>query len=92
MPEVFVRFTEPIRSHYGVAYYPRVCGRTDDIGRWEAWLEFEPANGGEVLRSPRETVQPNRTDVSYWAGGLTRVYLEGALDRAHAVTHRNGHG
>jgi hypothetical protein len=91
MAEVFVRFNEPILSRGGVPYYPRVCGRKDDIGRWEAWLEFEPATGGPVLRSARETVQPNRTDVSYWAGGLTRVYLEGALDRAHAVTHRNGH-
>lgn len=92
MAEVFVRFNEPIRSRGGVAYYPRVCGREDDIGRWEAWLEFEPRSGGPVLRSARETVQPNRTDVAYWAGGLTRVYLEGALDRAQAVTHRNGHG
>lgn len=91
MPEVFVRFTEPIVSHGGIAYYPRVCGRKDSIGRWEAWLEFEPDNGGELLISDRETVQPNRTDLSYWAGGLTRVYLEGALDRAQAVTHRNTH-
>ena len=30
----------------------------------------------------RETTQPNRTDAEYWATGLTRVYLEGALDRA----------
>jgi hypothetical protein len=92
MAEVFVRFTEPITSRDGMPYYPCVCGRKDSIGRWEAWIEFEPVHGGQTLRSARETVQPNRTDVSYWAGGLTRVYLQGALDRAHAVTHRNGHG
>ena len=82
MAEVFVRFNESIVSRDGVAYYPRVCGKEDDIGRWEAWLEFEPNSGGPALSSARETVQPNRTDVSYWAGGLTRVYLEGALERA----------
>ena len=35
-----------------------------------------------MLRSPRETTQPNRQDVEYWATGLTPVYLEGALRRA----------
>jgi hypothetical protein len=85
MPEIFVRFTESIVSRGGIAYYPRVCAREDSIGRWEAWLEFEPATGGQMLQSDIETVQPNRTDVAYWSGGLTRVYLEGALDRAVTV-------
>jgi hypothetical protein len=35
-----------------------------------------------VLRSARETTQPNLTDLEYWAQGLTPVYLEGALRRA----------
>lgn len=35
-----------------------------------------------MLRSGRETTQPNRQDAMYWATGLTAVYLEGALDRA----------
>ena len=35
-----------------------------------------------MLRSARETTQPNRADALYWATGLTAVYLEGALDRA----------
>jgi hypothetical protein len=51
-------------------------------GRWAAWIEFMPLDGGRPLRSPRETTQPNRTDAEYWATGLTPVYLEGALQRA----------
>jgi len=35
-----------------------------------------------VIRSGRETTQPSRADAMYWATGLTRVYLEGALARA----------
>jgi hypothetical protein len=35
-----------------------------------------------VLRSGRETTQPNLTNLEYWAQGLTPVYLEGALRRA----------
>jgi hypothetical protein len=34
------------------------------------------------MRTGRETTQPNRPDLLYWATGLTAVYLEGALDRA----------
>jgi hypothetical protein len=82
MSETFVHFNEPIVSSAGTTYFVRVCARQDDIGRWEGWLEFEPTDNGPVLRSPRETVQPNRTDLAYWAGGLTRVYLDGALERA----------
>ena len=49
---------------------------------WQGWIEFIPVNGGDPLRSPRETTQPNRVDAIYWATGLTGVYLEGALRRA----------
>jgi hypothetical protein len=34
-----------------------------------------------VLRSQRETTQRDLADLEYWAGGLTPVYLQGALDR-----------
>ena len=51
-------------------------------GLWHGWIEFIPLGDGEPIRSPRETTQPNRTDAVYWASGLSRVYLEGALRRA----------
>ena len=64
------------------AYHVRACGAEMDDTMWQGWLEFEPADGGETVRTPRETTQPNRTDTVYWATGLTVVYIEGALKRA----------
>jgi hypothetical protein len=81
MAEVLVSFNDTVIAD-GVAYRARACGREMDDGRWEGWIEFESLDGSEVLRSGRETTQPNRTDAAYWATGLTPVYLEGALDRA----------
>ena len=54
----------------------RNCGAPTKACRW---LEFTPVDGDPVLRSKRETTQPNRG--IYWATGLTPVYLEGALQR-----------
>jgi hypothetical protein len=45
-------------------------------------LEFVPLDGAAAIRSGRETTQPNRKDLMYWATGLTPVYLDGALQRA----------
>ena len=80
MAEVLVSFNDPINGD-GVTYLARACGREMDDGRWEGWIEFE-GDDGSVVRSGRETTQPNRTDTAYWATGLTPVYLEGALARA----------
>lgn len=74
-------FEESVTDPSGRRYRPRACAWERDDGRWEGWLEFVPEDGSEVLRSERETTQPNRTDVEYWAGGLTSVYAEGALAR-----------
>jgi hypothetical protein len=51
-------------------------------GLWQGWIEFFPLDGGDPIRSGRETTQPNLADAEYWATGLTHVYLEGALRRA----------
>ena len=40
-----------------------------------------PDDGSLVLRSQRETTQRNLANLKYWAGGLTPVYLQGALER-----------
>ena len=82
MAEVLVEFTDPIEAPDGSRYIARACGSEADNGLWQGWIEFVPTTGGEVLRSGRETTQPNRQDAMYWATGLTAVYLEGALDRA----------
>jgi hypothetical protein len=50
---------------------------------WEARLEFHPGDPTQpVLRTTQETSQPNRAAIEYWASGLERIYLEGALARA----------
>jgi hypothetical protein len=82
MAEVFVSFGERVNAPDGVRYIARACGGEMDDGRWQGWIEFEAVDGSAVLRSPRETTQPNRTDTEYWATGLTPIYLEGALERA----------
>jgi hypothetical protein len=88
MPEVLVRYTERVIADDGTAYRPQACGGVADDGLWEGWIEFI-ADSGKALRTPRETEQPNRDDLVYWAEGLTVAYLEGALNRAlapHVVT------
>ena len=82
MSEVLVEFREALAGAEGALYRARVCGRVMEDGLWEGWIEFIPIGAGEALRSPRETEQPNRDDLVYWATGLTPVYLEGALERA----------
>ena len=87
MTETLVIFDEPISSASGTNYFARAVGRQRDDGLWEGWLEFLPLPGdGERVSSGRETTQPNRTAVEYWAQGLTRVYLLGALERASSST------
>ena len=88
MAEVLVEFDAAFRGPDGQRYTPRACTRVADDGRWEGWLEFSDLDTGEVIRSGRETTQPSRADTMYWATGLTRVYLEGALVRALAPTRR----
>ena len=82
MAEVFVEFTEPVMAPNGSSYRARACGAEADDGLWQGWVEFVPADGTQVVRSTRETTQPNRVDLEYWATGLSTVYLEGSLHRA----------
>lgn len=82
MERVLRTFAEPVASRDGVRFFARVCGRELQDGLWEGWLEFEARAEETVLRTERETMQPNRGAVEYWAAGLTPVYLEGALERA----------
>lgn len=81
MPVTLARFDAPIRGRNGVTYYANACARQRQDGLWEGWIEFANNEGGQIRRTTRETTQPNLQDVTYWATGLTPVYLEGALDR-----------
>jgi hypothetical protein len=87
MTETLVNFDEPISDGRGARYSAQAMGRQRDDGLWEGWLEFLPlAGNSERVNSGRETTQPNRNAVEYWAQGLTRVYLAGALERAKSST------
>jgi len=82
MAEVLAQFDEPVVTREGRRYHAQACGAAAPNGLWDGWIEFIPLDAGSPVRSPRETIQPNRVDAAYWATGLTTVFLEGALDRA----------
>lgn len=81
---VAVYTNAPLTMPDGRVYVAQACGRERDDGIWEGWLEFVPNDGSVVLRSQRETTQPNQTALEYWASGLTPIYLKGALERTLA--------
>ena len=80
MAEVLLQFTDPVTLE-GVPYLAKACGAEAGDGLWHGWIEFTSVDDGEVIRSPRETTQPNREDTVYWATGLSLVFLEGSLRR-----------
>jgi hypothetical protein len=85
MAQTLVQFETPVARTDGALYQARACGHERADGLWEGWIEFTSAATGEVVPTVRETTQPNLTDLTYWATGLSTVYLEGALARIFAV-------
>jgi hypothetical protein len=79
MAEVVHVFETPV-SLDGVPYMAQVATRPDGH-IWEAWIEFAALDRSDARRTPRETTQPDRDAVVYWAQGLSPTYLEGALRR-----------
>ena len=82
MERVLLTYQTTLATPGGHTYRPRACGRDRADGTWEGWLEFVPEDGTSIVRTNRETSQPNFVDLEYWATGVTPVYLEGALARA----------
>lgn len=82
MAEVILSYEGRVSGQDGQGYSVQACGRPFNGTVWEGWLEFIPDDGAAALRTGRETTQPNREDLEYWASGLEMVYLEGALRRA----------
>jgi hypothetical protein len=80
MSEVLVRYVASVMGTDGVSYTPQACGAIAEDGLWEGWIEFVSDTG--AIRTGRETEQPNRDDLMYWAQGLSAAYLEGAFARA----------
>ena len=86
MSDVLVRFDEAVTDPSGIRYLPQALGRKRSDGLWEGWIEFVGIGDSRSIESGRETTQPNRRDLEYWAQGLTRAYLQGALGRAQSPT------
>src|SRR5206468_12435010 len=84
MSEVLVKFDEPIMNARGEMYFAEAVGKLrEGDGLWEGWIRFDGIDDStKHISSDRETTQPNRVDLEYWAQGLTFVYLQGALARA----------
>lgn len=80
MAEVLHVFETPVLLD-GQPYTAQVVGRPEGH-MWEGWIEFIARAGGDALRTPRETTQPDRGALVYWATGLSGTYLEGAMRRA----------
>lgn len=89
-PTLETHMSQPIHQHSvhvrasdGTEYRAITYGESRPDGTWSGWIEFVPTDGqGPALSTGQETSQPDRRAVEYWAGGLERVYLEGALARA----------
>ena len=80
MADVVHEFTSVVRGRDNREYNVRAFA--EQRGNiWIGWLEFV-ARGDRPRRTGEETSQSNREAVAYWATGLERIYLEGALQRA----------
>lgn len=81
MAELIQTYAEMLRDVGGEEYTAHAYGEERADGNWEGWLEFHSATGA-VRRTNRETTQPNRAALAYWASGLEPIYLDGAFARA----------
>jgi hypothetical protein len=73
-------FTTHVLSEDGLRWRARAYGRKRG-NDWIGWLVFVDDDGHQI-KTDRETTQPDRKALEYWAGGIEPIYLEGALVRA----------
>ena len=82
-PHLIRRHSEQVRDSFGHVYDALIYGDEGSTGTWEGWLEFVPLDGAVTSRrTGRETTQPDRVALEYWATGLQPLYLLGAFERA----------
>ena len=82
MNDLVRSYAEVVRDPEGRGYAASVHALERVDGLWETWLEFQGLGRDVTLRTNRESEQPNRRAVLYWASGLQPSYLDGALLRA----------
>jgi hypothetical protein len=89
MSEVLIEYDTVLAADDGSRWIARACSRPGPGTVWEGWIEFVPLDpGSRPARSRRETTQPSREQVMYWATGLTPRYLTGALERTLVTPFR----
>ena len=81
MAELIQTYAEVVRDSRGEEFVASAHGEERADGKWEGWIEFRSPSGG-VRRTGRETTQPDRDALRYWASGLEPLYLDGAFARA----------
>jgi hypothetical protein len=85
MAEMIQQYTPQFQDESGATYIVMAGGEMTSGGTWEGWLEFHPVDKTKpVLSTGRETTQPDRAALEYWASGLEPLYFEGAFARASA--------
>jgi hypothetical protein len=70
-------YQAPDGRHFQVAVRGAPVGHV-----WHGRLVFTPRDGSPELTTERETTQPNRAALAYWARGIEPLYLDGAFARA----------
>ncbi|HWP42192.1 MAG TPA: hypothetical protein VNO14_03075 [Blastocatellia bacterium] len=91
VPELIQQYAHLLTDESGITYRAFAYGQSRADGTWEGWIEFHPVKGTHpVLRTGRETTQPDRSALAYWASGLEPVYFEGAFDRAIRSSQEQG--
>lgn len=90
MSHVILEHSSLVRTRDGEVFTPVVLGQEMPDGNWIGWIEFvSDAGKAAKLRTERETTQPNRQALDYWATGLEPVYIEGAFERARSLIAGN---
>jgi hypothetical protein len=90
--EEFLEFENTVEDEEGRSHVALVVGEQREDGRWIGRIRFTLTDGSDSVETDRETTQPNRDDLAYWATGLTYFYLEGALARARRRAGRQPGG
>jgi hypothetical protein len=90
--EEFLEFENTVEDEEGRSHVALVVGEQRDDGKWIGRIRFTPTDGSDAVETDRETTQPERDDLAYWASGLTYFYLEGALARARRHGERQSRG
>ena len=81
------RYPHVLEAADGTRWTASAYAAPADDGRVaHGWLVFFEVHGTDARPTDRETTQPDLEAARYWATGLERVYLEGALARARALS------